>query len=93
MEYYVLLCTFFCMDVIRNKVVGQRLEKLRKRNHLTQCEVARRLGYTQSLVSKVESGERSVPLIELWPYARALEVCPYELAREIHDSLSDAGLE
>lgn len=81
------------MDVIRNKVVGQRLEILRKRSHLTQCEVARRLGYTQSLVSKVESGERSVPLVELWPYARALEISPYELAREIHDSLSDAGLE
>ncbi len=81
------------MDIIRNKVVGQRLEELRRRRHLTQHEVARRMGYSQSLVSKVESGERGVPLVELWSYARAIDMSADDLLDELHDSLIAADLE
>lgn len=81
------------MDIIRNKAIGKRLGELRRRNHLTQGEVAQRLGCTQSLVSKIEAGERSVPLVELWPYARAIEMHYAHLVEELHEALVREGLE
>ena len=42
-----------------------RLREARERAGLTQVEVARRLRVTQSYVSKCESGERRVDVVEL----------------------------
>lgn len=42
-----------------------KLRRARKEAGLTQAEVARRLGKPQSFVSKVESGERRVDVVEL----------------------------
>ena len=81
------------MDIIRNKVVGQRLEELRRRRHLTQHAVPIRMGYSQSLVRKVESGDRGVPFVELWSYARAIDMSADDLLDELHDSLIAADLE
>jgi len=49
------------------------LERLRRARHdadLTQMEVARHLGRPQSFVSKCESGERRVDVVELAKFAR-----------------------
>jgi len=47
-----------------------RLRQARTAAGLTQVEVARRLGKTQSFVSKCESGERRVDVVELADLAR-----------------------
>ena len=46
-----------------------RLRRAREDCGLTQAEVARRLGRPQSYVSKSESGERRVDVVELAEFA------------------------
>jgi transcriptional regulator with XRE-family HTH domain len=48
----------------------QRLRQARKDAGLTQVEVARRLGRTQSFVTKAERGERRLDVVELKAFAR-----------------------
>ena len=48
----------------------KRLRQARLDAGLTQEEVARRLGKPQSYVSKCESGERRVDVVELSKFAR-----------------------
>lgn len=52
------------------KVVLQRLRKARDEAGLTQVQVARKLNRHQSYVSKVESGERRVDVVELKRFAK-----------------------
>ena len=47
-----------------------RLRDARLRADLTQAEVARRLRQPQSFVSKCESGERRVDVVELGEFAK-----------------------
>lgn len=48
----------------------ERFRRARKDAGLTQVEVAKRLGLPQSFVSKCESGERRVDVVELDTFAR-----------------------
>lgn len=48
----------------------RRLRKARKDVGLTQVEVARRLGRSQSFVTKAETGERRLDVVELRSFAR-----------------------
>jgi transcriptional regulator with XRE-family HTH domain len=48
----------------------KRLRKARKEAGSTQVEVARRLGRTQSSVTKAERGERRLDVVELRAFAR-----------------------
>jgi transcriptional regulator with XRE-family HTH domain len=52
------------------KVVLERMRKARLEAGLTQVEVAKKLGHHQSYVSKIESGERRVDVIELNKFAK-----------------------
>ncbi|MBY0473110.1 helix-turn-helix transcriptional regulator [Patescibacteria group bacterium] len=47
------------------KVVLLRLKKARMEAGLTQVQVADKLGHHQSYISKIESGERRVDVVEL----------------------------
>jgi len=64
-----------------------RLKRLliEARDHagLRQIDVARRLGLHQSYVSKVESGERRLDVVEFLRYARAIDADPIRILREI----------
>jgi len=48
----------------------KRLKNARKQAELTQVEVSKLLGQSQSYVSKCESGERRVDVIELMKFAK-----------------------
>ena len=48
----------------------RRLRRARLDDGLTQVEVARRLGRSQSFVTKVETGERRLDVVELRAFAR-----------------------
>jgi transcriptional regulator with XRE-family HTH domain len=50
------------------------LRELREKAKLTQEDVARRLGQPQSFVSKYESGERRLDLVELRAVCDALGI-------------------
>ncbi|MBD2058109.1 helix-turn-helix transcriptional regulator [Oculatella sp. FACHB-28] len=51
----------------------KRLRAARLESGLTQLEVANRLGEPQSYVSKCESGERRVDIVELSKFAEIYE--------------------
>lgn len=51
----------------------ERLRTARLEAHLTQKQVADRLGVPQSLISKCESGERRVDVVELLDFAEIYE--------------------
>ena len=67
------------MEQISNRLVGQCLRDLRKKQRLTQETVAERLAGDQAFVSKVESGERGVKLGEVYAFAEALGIEASEL--------------
>lgn len=51
------------------KFLVSQLKKARKEAGLTQREVAKKLGRTQSYISKVESGDLRVDIIQLREFA------------------------
>lgn len=81
------------MDIRSNKLVGEILRVLRREAKLSQVQVAERLGRTQSHVSKIEMGERQLPLVETWRYARALGIDCWTLVERVHVRLTQAGIE
>jgi transcriptional regulator with XRE-family HTH domain len=52
----------------------QLLKEARIASGRTQVEMARRLGVTQGIVSKCESGARRLQPVELWNWLRALNL-------------------
>lgn len=56
---------------------------VRVESGLTQSEVAARLGKPQSYVSKYESGERRVDVVEFLEICRAVGVQPEKLIRKL----------
>jgi transcriptional regulator with XRE-family HTH domain len=58
----------------RQGILTSLLQEIRKEQGLTQLALAKRLGEPQSLVSKCESGERRLDLVELEQVCKALGV-------------------
>ena len=59
------------------------LAEAREAQHLTQVELASRLGRPQSYVSKYESGERRLDVIEFVEVAHAIGCDPEALVRAL----------
>ena len=76
------------MYVDANRAIGRCLKETRVRQGHTQSQLAEALGRPQSFVSKIESGERSLHLSELFDYACALGVSAEGLVRDIDAALS-----
>jgi len=66
-------------DFFQKALIDTRLE-----NNLTQEEVALRLKKPQSYVSKYESGERRLDIIELIDVCKALGKSIYEVLSRFH---------
>lgn len=62
------------------------LIKTRQQQHLTQQEVALRLGKPQSFVSKYESGERRLDVIEFIAVCNGLDINPTDIIEEINSN-------
>jgi transcriptional regulator with XRE-family HTH domain len=65
------------------KRLRQLLREARIAAGLRQADVAARLGEPQSYVSKYESGERRLDIVELWAILDALGVSLAEFARRL----------
>ena len=69
-------------------LVGQRIRQLRKSRHLTQADLASRIGITQSDLSRMESGEYKVGLDTLFKILHVFELSMsrfFEEAPEVHE--------
>lgn len=64
----------------------RHLREMREGADITQAELARRLGITQSAVSKCERGERRLDVVELYAWCAALRVSFVEFARTLDRS-------
>jgi transcriptional regulator with XRE-family HTH domain len=64
------------------------LREHREKAGLTQAEVAEKLGRPQSFVSKVESGERRLDLVELRELCRVLGIEVVDFVREFDERVS-----
>lgn len=53
------------LDSVNHKIICLKLISLRKKNHFTQRELARKLSVPQSYVSKVELCQRRLDVLEL----------------------------
>ena len=63
--------------------IRNRLISLRKESHSTQRELAKKLLVTQLYVSKVESGQRRMDILELKKYLGVLNYSTHQFISEI----------
>lgn len=72
------------------KFLGRILRERREAAGLRQDELATKLGVPQSFVSKCETGERRVDVVELTAIARALGVPPAALLAEYERAANES---
>ncbi len=65
----------------------QLLRELRRQAGLSQTELAERLNRPQSFVSKAESGERRIDIIELRSFCQALGISLPEFIEQLEQAL------
>ena len=73
------------MDANSNRSIGKALQLVRVERGLTQVQMAESMGKPQSFISKVESGERSLHVSELFAYAEALGMDAQELVGRLEE--------
>ena len=54
----------------KHKRIIKRLIQARKKSGLTQKQVAKKLARSQSYISKIESGQRKIDIIELGKFVK-----------------------
>ncbi|MDE0207109.1 MAG: helix-turn-helix transcriptional regulator [Candidatus Tectomicrobia bacterium] len=82
------------MKTFRSKerrVLRQLLREARQQAGLRQVDLAARLGVPQSLVSKIEVGERRLDLLELRVICKALGLSLSEFVARLEKRLDSAG--
>lgn len=73
--------------VSEQEVLQKLLRDLRLNANLRQTDLAKKLGLPQSFVSKYESGERRLDILELRGVCTALGVSLSDLARRLEEQL------
>ena len=70
MEYYTYKVMPRAIYTKDHNAIVERLKKARFETGLGQVEVAKKLGKTQSYVSKIESGQRRFDVLQLKDFAK-----------------------
>ncbi|QDU17449.1 Helix-turn-helix domain protein [Gimesia maris] len=73
----------------RQRILLDLLRKIRKEAGLRQDDVAERLGRPQSFVSKYESGERRLDILELYDVCGALGLTLSKFVEKLQANLKD----
>jgi len=58
---------------VENKYIGEQIRKYRVVNHYSQEELAKEVGLTKQIISRIEKGERRITYNELSKIAEYLE--------------------
>ncbi len=69
MEYYYI-CMPRAIYTEEHRVIVERLKKARFEIGFDQVDVAKKLGRTQSYISKIESGQRRFDVLQLKEFAK-----------------------
>ena len=72
-------------------LVGQKIRQIRKSRHLTQAELASRIGVTQSDLSRMENGEYKVGLDTLFRILQVFELSMSHFFEEPSAEVGPAG--
>lgn len=64
------------------KTMGELITELRKENEMSQSELARRIGISQSALSNLEKGKGNPTLSTIEDIANALDIEPYRLLKQ-----------
>lgn len=56
------------------KTFGSRIQELRKKNNLTQSELAEKIGLSTNFIGMVERGERNTSVDKIFKLAKAFNV-------------------
>lgn len=56
------------------KTFGLRIQELRKKNNLTQSELAEKIGLSTNFIGMVERGERNTSVDKIFKLARAFNI-------------------
>ncbi len=70
MEYYTINIMPRAIYTDDHNAIAERLKKARLESGLDQIEVAKKLGRTQSYLSKIESGQRRFDVLQLKEFAK-----------------------
>lgn len=71
-------------------ILQNLLKQFRTNANLKQSELAAILNQSQSFVSKYESGERRLDLLELWQICHALNITLSEFVAEFEKLLNES---
>ena len=56
------------------KTFGSRIQELRKKNNLTQFELAEKIGLSTNFIGMVERGERNTSVDKIFKLAKAFNI-------------------
>ncbi len=76
-------------DCQRRKL-QELLKRVRKKNEVRQVELAKKLNVPQSFISKYETGERRLDILELRKICSTLNTSLEEFIQELEESLNEA---
>ena len=69
-----------------------KLRVLRSRKGLMQTDMARRLGVPQQYISRFETGETRMDIVQLWQYCKALGVSFSGFCRQLDKEFVEDGV-
>lgn len=75
---------------IQRQKLQALLKRIREDKEIRQVELAERLGVPQSFVSKYETGDRRLDILELRQICNAVGISLEEFIQKLEDSLNEA---
>lgn len=75
---------------IQRQKLQALLKRIRQDKEIRQVELAERLGVPQSFVSKYETGDRRLDILELRQICNAVGISLEEFIQKLEDSLNEA---